>query len=200
MSDFTVWAAERLVNSLIGGIAIYLGYRLFLTAPRSSTPRADGTARIHAPGNFSIYLTHIGPGVFFALFGASVLVVSVYKGVTYHGPNDWSGLSSAVSTGDSARVTREQRVSARKAIAQDIAALNQVVPALRPNLDPDQQADIQLGVPRIKLELMKTVWDTDWGDESGFSAWVEQGAAGPPPDGLGKAAEFFNSGALEKTR
>jgi hypothetical protein len=198
MDDFTVWALERLVNSVIGGFAIYLGYRLFLTAPRTRTARANGTARINAPGNFSVYLTHIGPGVFFALFGAAVLIASVYKGVNYRGSNDWSGLSGAMSPGDSARLTGQQRAAARKVIAQDIAALNEVLTALPPNLAADQQADIQLAVPRIKLELMKTVWNTDWGDEDGFRKWVEQGAVGPPPDKLAKAAEFFNLGSRGK--
>ena len=200
MSDFSVWALERLVNSLIGGIAIYLGYRLFRNAPRAQDSRAEGAARIHGPGNISIYVTRIGPGVFFALFGASVLVVSLYKGVSYHGPSDWSGLSGAVSSTDSSRLTHDQLLSARKSSAQDIAALNQVIPALQPGLDPGQRANIELAIPRIKLALMKRVWDTDWGNEAAFSEWVRQGAAGPPPIELEKADEFFNSGTTSAAK
>lgn len=65
---------ERLVVVLGGVLAIYLGYRLFNQVPFAKS----------ASGEFSlpkvrVSLFKVGPGIFFALFGASILGVSLFK-------------------------------------------------------------------------------------------------------------------------
>ena len=57
---------ERIVSVLIGGLSIFLGYRLF----SSVRGQSDGKGTFKFPMHTSGVLTKVGPGVFFALFGA----------------------------------------------------------------------------------------------------------------------------------
>jgi hypothetical protein len=60
---------ERLVIALSGALAIWLGYRLFLGMPLAER----GTGKLQLRGGISIFISRVGSGVFFALFGAGVL-------------------------------------------------------------------------------------------------------------------------------
>ena len=62
-------AAERMLLVLVGALAIYLGYSLFLRMPNAAKGRQDGEGKIELPGGVSIFLTRVGPGIFFALVG-----------------------------------------------------------------------------------------------------------------------------------
>jgi hypothetical protein len=73
MDPITLRFAERLLAVLFGGMAIYLGYRLFLLVPE----RREGEGRFTFPWDASVVLTRVGPGVFFALFGALVVGTSL---------------------------------------------------------------------------------------------------------------------------
>ena len=73
---------ERLVIVLIGGMAIYLGYRLFLAVKAE----AVGEARITLPRDVTVMMSRVGPGVFFALFGSLVVVASLYFSIRYSDP------------------------------------------------------------------------------------------------------------------
>src|SRR4029079_1628077 len=68
---------ERLVIALSGALAIWLGYRLFLSMPLAE----KGTGRLPLPGVISIFMSRVGPGVFFALFGAGVLAYGLHQEV-----------------------------------------------------------------------------------------------------------------------
>jgi hypothetical protein len=50
---------------------------MFLAIPRAQT----GEGKIELPGGVSIYVTRVGPGVFFALFGAVILGLGLYQGL-----------------------------------------------------------------------------------------------------------------------
>jgi hypothetical protein len=60
---------ERLAAVLIGGLAIYLGYRLFSLAPKEKV--ATGTVTL--PGGIKVNLSRVGPGAFFALVGGILI-------------------------------------------------------------------------------------------------------------------------------
>ena len=79
MDTFTAFVSlrflERLCAVVIGGIAIYLGYRLFLKVPE----RHDSAGKLVLPWDVSVVLSRVGPGIFFALFGASVVGASFFK-------------------------------------------------------------------------------------------------------------------------
>src|SRR3712207_3118553 len=66
---------ERMTVVLIGGMAIYLGFRLFLAVPELR--ESDGEVKL--PWNISIVMTRVGPGVFFALFGIAALSLALYR-------------------------------------------------------------------------------------------------------------------------
>ena len=62
-------ATERILLVLVGALAVYLGYSLFRHIP--SVNKSEG--KLALPGGVSIFLTRIGPGVFFAFFGIAVI-------------------------------------------------------------------------------------------------------------------------------
>jgi hypothetical protein len=63
---------ERFLTVLGGILAIYLGYRLFIVA--SIPQESSGKVRTKA---FEFAISKVGPGVFFASFGAWVLYTAV---------------------------------------------------------------------------------------------------------------------------
>src|SRR5207245_1619184 len=68
---------ERVLAVIIGGLSIYLGYRLFIKLPEQK----DSEGKVVLPGDISIFFSRVGPGVFFSLFGAAVVVVSLRQGL-----------------------------------------------------------------------------------------------------------------------
>jgi len=63
---------ERIIVSLGGILSVYLGYRLFIVASVNTDSGGSFKSAL-----FSASLTKVGPGVFFALFGAYVMATSV---------------------------------------------------------------------------------------------------------------------------
>jgi hypothetical protein len=193
---------ERLVAVAIGGLCIWLGYRLFKAIPE----QRDGEARIQFSGGISVYVARVGPGVFFALFGAAVLVVSLYSGITYQETSTIAGrpaqnmsqepgLAGVSETreatyqgfnrgGTSVNDTRES-TRQRGLLLMDIAFMN--------GLETDDLASRARGTS-IKLELMEKVWAGDWGSWEAFQIWAEAGAEDPVPAGLESAVEYFRHG------
>jgi hypothetical protein len=47
------------------------------------------------PGNISIYLSRVGPGVFFALFGAAVIALSLHHAIQYKAEPDEAAVAEA---------------------------------------------------------------------------------------------------------
>ena len=72
-------AVERLFIVAAGAGAIYLGYRLFLAMP----DRDRSSGKLELPGGVSIFLSRVGPGVFFSLFGAAVIAMALQFGVSF---------------------------------------------------------------------------------------------------------------------
>ena len=71
--------AERILVVAIGGLAIYLGYRLFLKVPESH----DSEGRIKLPWNITLLFSRVGPGVFFAVFGAAIVTYALHQTTSY---------------------------------------------------------------------------------------------------------------------
>lgn len=73
LSDLMILrGAERLLVVAIAGLSIVLGYHLFKIVPVDKDSRGEFKAL-----NISIVVSKVGPGVFFAAFGALVLGLSV---------------------------------------------------------------------------------------------------------------------------
>lgn len=212
MDPVTLRAAERILDAVMGGVSIYLGYRLFMKIPEQT----DSQGRITFTKDFSIYLNRVGPGIFFALFGALVIGLSLSKATSYEqyiGAPSQSPVaaggrlparSELASPSEHSRYTgfggsqtdtdKADLESLRLTLREDMILLNTVPTVLRPDLRDEQKADIENAVPRVKLDLMRTVWSADWGDFAQFEPWALKRETGPPPKGLEKAAEYYRSG------
>ena len=207
MDPITLRFAERLVAVLFGGMAIYLGYRLFLEVPE----RRGGEGRFNFPWDASIVLTRVGPGVFFALFGAVVVGTSLFKGIEWRSAPTVPAVSTEKDAGrafdfkgaGASLTVREQqaRDDARVELRRDIALLNNFKAYLRGNLPEQDRSMIELAIPRIKLALMKPVWGdpaNGWGDPAEFERWQKGFESDPPPAHLKDAVEFYRYGRTAK--
>jgi hypothetical protein len=194
---------ERLAIVLIGGMAIYLGYRLFLAVKAE----AEGEARITLPHDVTVMVSRVGPGVFFALFGSMVVVASLYfsirysdagRDVVYSGMAP-AGLSAAGETAGAvptaAAASDEALALARLRLRQEIEFLNRLPGLLGPGLSEGQRETAAGHVREIKLRLMASVWADDWSDPDSFRLWAEGGAAAEGGDAFGSARAFYQTGA-----
>ena len=215
MDPLTLRFVERVVAVLIGGGAIYLGYRLFLEVPEART----GEGKFTFPWDVSVVLTRVGPGVFFALFGAVVVGTSFFKGIELQyarqvpAPSETRPVTAAAppaasvesfgfkgagrAEGDDAR---EARADARALLRKDIAILNSLPGSLRANLAEQDRSLIEQAIPRIKLALMKPVWgdpSAGWGDVARFEVW-QRTESDPPPAELKEAVDYYRAGKAGK--
>lgn len=79
MDFFLLRVLERIVAVVIGGLSIYLGYRLF----RAVKATGEGSAEIKLPHDVTVMVSRVGPGVFFALFGAAIVAASLAFPIHY---------------------------------------------------------------------------------------------------------------------
>jgi hypothetical protein len=187
---------ERLLSTAIGGLSIYLGYRLFLKMPSVS----DGEGKIKLPGGISIFLSRVGPGIFFALFGASILVTSIYSPLFYSRSGQvgtpgyvehFGGMTSA--GGGSVPVSSVQRWDSLQ-LSLDIEFLNSLPSLLRSNLSDADRRMVEARVERGKLVIMSYVWEPSWGSFDDFRRWVDDGEPEPVPPALRDAAAYYRQG------
>ena len=198
---FAMRAAERLVGVLIGGISIYLGFRLFLALPNLST---DGEGKVELPGGISIYVSRVGPGVFFALFG-TILVGFSFINVMSWDRDEGAGLTTThpapVQVAEYVRSETFSYVSGnigdtsvsleREALVRDLRTLRKLELALGGHVGGDgfvlgasDTASALIAFPRVKRMMLHCVWDEQWGDYKLFADWVRDGARSPPPGDL----------------
>jgi hypothetical protein len=166
MDPITYRFIERLLAVIVGGMAVFLGYRMFLMIPESR----DSQGKITLPWNITVVLSRVGPGVFFALFGAGVVALSLYNElkISEHNGASWGREvnwgAAPTSSGDTAT-----RADARALLRRDIAVLNNVTNSLRSDLPEHERTPLELAIPRIKFALMKPVWGVQavgWGTPS----------------------------------
>lgn len=184
---------ERLLAVIIGGLSIYLGYRLFIKVPEQK----DSEGKVTLPGDISIVLSRVGPGVFFSLFGAAVVVVSLQQNLTLDVTNkasvtaESSEKTSNVNVrymGEGGEPSPAKRDALRAEVRRTIAELNKLPTLLPSNVPPSRRIDVTQAVRDSKLALMRTVWDADWGDFLKFRNWVNDGETDPLPPGFSPVA------------
>jgi hypothetical protein len=170
--------AERILVVVIGALAIFLGYKLF-----AIIATADGAAKAEAAG-VSIYLTNIGPGVFFALFGAVLIGYSVAHPTSYE---------RVVRQGDSVtqesyRSMMEPRATAGATAAATrapipcetlVRALAEMAGEAAAKTPPQPRREMALREARVCL--MARSWNDAWGRREQFEDWVYNFAEGEPP-------------------
>jgi hypothetical protein len=180
--------AERITAVLIGGLAIYLGYRLFISVPQLKD--SDGNFRL--PWNISIVMTRVGPGVFFALFGTAAVCLALLRPLTIQPDTGSATYASARATPDA-----DSRADGRALLRREIASLNSLPHQLRLDLPTQDRRDIERSIRRMKLLLMKPVWgqpSEGFGEFSVFESWVEKEERDPPPAGMAGALDLYRYG------
>jgi hypothetical protein len=199
MDPILLRALERIADVVFAGMAILLGYLLFLKVPT----RTDSSGNIKLPGGVHVYLTRVGPGVFFALFGTGLIAASFFRGIDATSspgavqserpaPIHYSGSMQEIGP------VGQDPVIARIAVEREIVVLNSLPASLRPDLEPKRREEMIAAVPAIKLSLLKSVWNPDWGDEARFENWVLKGANSPTPVGSEQVAEEFRRGTADR--
>lgn len=200
MDVITLRAFERILAVIIGGICIYLGYRLFLHMPEEK----DGETKLKLPGGISIFITRVGPGVFFALFGAAVVALSLYYGIVYSKAESAESAETVASAGTQtfyrgimsglSEESEDDRQANRLKLALEIEFLNSLPGQSDGGLSEAKRRDLAVRVTTIKLALMKSLWGPEWGDYDYFVVWAEGGGVDPVPEELKPAAEYYHSG------
>jgi hypothetical protein len=187
---------ERILGVLIGGVLIYFGYRLFLSLGGKRGHESGSGAFSFAGGN-KIKLSKVGPGVFFALFGAGLIVFSLVKPVSLTVSPKAAKATSAPKSGVvaasefkfvgavSVPETEEERARMRVEVQQDTMALNRALDGA----DPAGRRELERAVSRAKFALMEPLWAEDWGDIANFRDWLDKG--GSPPAGVQTAIDYF---------
>jgi len=165
---------------LAGVLFCWFGYRLF------SRARAPGGAEISYKDVFKVNLYQIGPGVFFSLFGAAILIYSIHKPPSLDLRDILQAGSEAPATATVAAPGAVQRsvaiAGARNAPASAVdpaelsRASNQVAFVNRIDASgavaAQDRKDIERMSRQIRLSIMRGVWQPAWGDPADFEAWV----------------------------
>lgn len=181
---------ERLIVVLFSGMAIYLGFRLFLAVPE----QRNASGEIKLPKDISIILSRIGPGAFFALFGTLVLGLALLRPLAVNSlesgnPSSYSYASPAPTKDASAA-----HADARAVLRKEIAVLNTIPGELMVDLPEADKESIVRALRRVKLKLMQPVWGTSkegFGNFSDFERWVQEGESDPPPEGMQGALTLY---------
>jgi hypothetical protein len=183
---------ERLIAVLIGGLAIYLGYRLFQKVPENR----DSSGRVTLPWNVSIVMTRVGPGVFFALFGVSAVGLSLINPLQLS--DGGGGKPGVIYAGEAPSGDPDGKKDARRLLRKEINILNAIPRRLTTDLPLQDREEVDSAIARIKLLLMKPVWGTreeGFGDFAEFETWVQRGEPDPAPPGMSGALELYRYGS-----
>lgn len=183
----------RIIAVIVGGVSMYFGYRLLM----KERGKSKGKGTITLPGDISIDLRRVGPGVFFALFGAIVVGVSLWKTTTYTEtttttPGGEHSTVTIVGAGSALQIGLDD---AQELLRSDMVFLNQTLPTvLQTDLSPQEMANVELDIEQLKLDLMMLIWDEEWGDYEEFEALVQSGSLDEAPPELQEAADYFRQG------
>ena len=188
---------ERLLIVIAGGMSIVLGYRMFLAIPRAD--KDEGEGKIELPGGISVYVTRVGPGVFFALFGALILGLGLQQGLKLEvreqrtaGGAQTSADATAGATVTERRYSslstaggsNQQREAERTGALDTVGQLGRLAATLSKagsGLAPQQRLDFGLALSDARMRLLASVWDEQWGPYAELVRWVQGGESGPPP-------------------
>jgi hypothetical protein len=199
---------ERLLIVIAGGLSIVLGYRMFLAIPRAGADQGEG--KIELPGGISVYVTRVGPGVFFALFGALILGLGLQHGLKLEQRSEQRQATAATVSGEAPAVvavtekrysslaaagaSAQQREAERTGALDTVAQLGRLAGALEApaaKLTPQQRLDFGLALSDARMRLLASVWDERWGAYTEFVRWAQGGESGAPPPAAAPAVRAF---------
>jgi len=157
---------ERLLVVGFGGLAIYLGYKLFFHLPHQT----DHAGKITLPG-MKIVLSRVGPGIFFLAFGAIILLHNLDSPINVKTNNHaLQGQTAEVSKSfvgavDMPDDSDEQGIVQRRVAAIEyVGELNCLIKTLEAR-KIETPATIRIAHHAAKLALLRPVWNEQaWGD------------------------------------
>ena len=179
---------ERIVSVLIGGLSIFLGYRLFSSVREQS----DGKGTFKFPMHTSVVLTKVGPGVFFAMFGAVAVCAAILRPLEEKRPD-----AQYIRYVATAKATSTERADGRALLRREIAVLNTVPGLMGPQAAEIDRDNVDRSLRRVKLLLMKPVWGEPgegFGSFAAFESWAAQGETGSAPAGSNEALVLYRYG------
>ncbi len=176
--------ATRLLQILAGVLLCVLGYKLFERVPAS-----PGHAEITLGEHLKLNLSKLGPGVFFALFGAAVLIQALLSPLRFERSTAVAATAGA-APGERLLISGARGPAAggavtpaglgADALAQQLRFLNGLPALRRDGLPMEQQVAFELGQREAKLALLQCGWQADWGDAAEFGAWARGGGGAAP--------------------
>ena len=193
---------ERLLGLLSGALCVVLGYRLFINLPETT----DSSGKVVLPGGVSIWLSRVGPGIFFALFGAAIVAYSFAS--TVRVTNEQSVPRASSDTPGEALAMRRQEIAAMSPRAAQAAAgekalielrgaladLNVTIDKLTRDAAPPERDRLIAGLQNAKMLLLRGAWQPTWGDPARFQSWINSGALLPAPAGMDEPAGLYLAG------
>jgi len=152
---------ERLLVVGFGGMAIYLGYKLFFHLPN----QADHTGKLDLLG-MKIVLSKVAPGIFFLAFGAIILFHNLDKGikqsVSVFSPVD--NKKHLVKNFLGATSLSKDIVPHRISIIEQVGELNCIMKALEVK-KVKLSTSMNIAHNDAKIALLKPVWNASaWGN------------------------------------
>jgi hypothetical protein len=185
---------ERILVVGIGGLAVWFGFLLFRLIPHGN----DASGHIVFPGGIKVYVSRVGPGVFFCLFGATVVGLSLTYPVSFErtdiaGPTSVSQVRSTGFGGVTAagQLDDEALMLSRLRVRKEIGYLNHLIATVRPTLTPSEQQAFDVNIRQTKEDLIAGVWGKWEGNPAVLRDWTLAGAKRPPPTEVAAAAELF---------
>ena len=201
---------EHILIIIAGMVAIYLGYRLFLALPK----RKEGESKIELPGGVSIFVSRIGPGIFFALFGAGMIAYSISSvttvTTTQKSESNPAAKSSTVVANQSTKsitgcgpggnnvnnLAGAQMIDLSNIALIDreivMGGLNDLTAEIKSLDDVTKRLDGLVALREAKLSIMRESWKSEWGNYERFHLWVtEEAEAEPVPAEIIDAVAFY---------
>lgn len=193
-------ASERMLLVLVGALAIYLGYNLFLRMPNAVRGKHDGEGKIELPGGVSIFLTRVGPGIFFALFGIAVIGYSVTRPVNLDFPAPTTTVASAgglhfsgIAQSEPAKIPVQAVVGGPE--PDDIVPrLNGIFQKMQSQMNTAEADDLAQIIRGAKIAVILARWKPEWGDRAVFERWVREHVNQDPPVTLAPGAGLLYYG------
>ena len=194
---------QHITTIIVGMASVYLGYRLFIEIPK----RREGETKLDLPGGVSIMLSRIGPGIFFALFGAGMIIYATNKPIEIKDIAEQTALADGTQSTKRSRTLSGIGQNGNTGVRQPIPALsikretiikrlNQISTKAASSQNGAELLDTTIAIREAKLAIMRENWKTQWGDYALFHRWVtEQFERDPPPDGVKEAALYFKQGS-----
>jgi hypothetical protein len=173
--------------------------------------KTDSSGKVVLPGGISIWMSRVGPGVFFALFGAAIVaysfastvkVTNEQSGGLAKAPSAATAEAPAVSRQEIAAMsgrtdgagTKEERELQLTVLRGTIADLNATIARLQRDASPPERNRLIGGLQTAKMLLLRGAWDPAWGDPLRLQSWINTGAVLPAPAGMDEPVALYLAG------